>query len=262
MAEVLLRESVDNGRIRLLTLNRPDVMNALNTDLGRAIIGAIDEIAEDPTVRVIVLTGAGDRAFCTGADLKERNSMPEDVWLRQHRVFEEVHRKIRTCLKPMICAANGYALAGGFELAFSCDFVYASSNAKFGVPEVTRGIIPGVGGTQLLGRVLPRGRGAELLFTGGFISADQALAAGLVNRIFGPQELLGATMEVARQIASNSPLAIQMAKKAFRLGASMAIEDAIEFSLECYNRTVSHPDRIEGVQAFNEKRKAVFLDAY
>ncbi|MCF8567340.1 enoyl-CoA hydratase/isomerase family protein [Alicyclobacillus tolerans] len=259
---VLLQERLDDGRICVLTLNRPEVMNAVNTELGMAMDHAVSEVLEDPKVRVIVFTGAGDRAFSTGGDLKERNGMTEEAWHRQHRMFEEAHRKIRASIKPVICAVNGYALGGGCELALSGDFICASTTAKFGLPEVTRGIIPGVGGTQTLGRFLPRGRAIEMLLTGKPISAEEAYKYGMVNRLTEPDRLLEETLTIARAIAANSPLAVRMAKKAFRLGYDMSLEEAVDFSLECYNRTIVHPDRDEGVKAFNEKRPPRFMDIY
>ncbi|NMP23655.1 enoyl-CoA hydratase/isomerase family protein [Sulfobacillus harzensis] len=257
---ILLQERADEG-IVLLTLNRPDVMNAFNTELGMVMNQVLDELIEDKTVRVLVITGAG-RAFSAGGDLKERNGMTPEQWARQHRLFEEVHRKLRVCPKPVIAAVNGYALGGGFEMAISGDFCYASRNARFGFPEVTRGIIPGVGGTQTVGRFAPRGIALELLMTGRHISAEEARDYGFVNRVTQPEELLSAVMETASLIARNSPLAVRMAKKAYRIGIDMPVEEGVEMSLECYNRTIVHPDREEGVRAFNERRAPKFLDIY
>jgi enoyl-CoA hydratase len=259
---ILLKEKLDDGSIALLALNRPEVMNAFNTSLGVNMNEALDGIYEDERVRVVVITGTGERAFSTGGDLKERNGMTPEQWARQHRLFEEVHRKIRQCPKPVIAAVNGYALGGGCELALSGDFVYAATTARFGLPEVTRGIIPGVGGTQTIGRFLPRGRAMELLLTGRHIDAAEAYAYGMVNRLCEPLALLEETLTTARLIAKNSPLAVRMAKKAYRLGTGMPLEEGVELSLECYNRTVTHPDRDEGVRAYNEKRPPRFLDIY
>ncbi len=257
---ILLQERTDEG-IVLLTLNRPEVMNAFNTELGMEINLVLDQLVEDKGVRVLVITGAG-RAFSAGGDLKERNGMTPEQWTRQHRLFEEVHRKLRVCPKPVITAVNGYALGGGFEMAMSGDFCYASTAARFGFPEVTRGIIPGVGGTQTVGRYAPRGIALELLMTGRHISASEAKTYGFINRVTEPGELLPAVMETASEIAHNSPLAVRMAKKAYRIGIDMPLEEGVEMSLECYNRTIVHPDREEGVRAFNERRAPKFLDIY
>ncbi|MCL6598257.1 MAG: enoyl-CoA hydratase/isomerase family protein [Alicyclobacillus macrosporangiidus] len=259
---VLLEERLHDGRIALFTLNRPQVMNAFNTELGVALNVALERVQSNPVVRVVVFTGAGDRAFCTGADLKERNGMTDKQWFRQHRLFQEVHRKVRTCPKPVIAAVNGYALGGGCELAMSGDFIYASVTARFGLPEVTRGIIPGVGGTQVIGRFLPRGRALELLMTGDAITAEEAYRYGMVNRVTEPGALIDETLAAAARIADNAPLAVRMAKKAFRMGVDLPLEEGVEWALECYNRTVVHPDREEGVRAFNERRKPRFMDVY
>jgi enoyl-CoA hydratase len=256
----LLEERADQGRIAVLTLNRPEVMNSINTELGFTLRDAMDRVSEDPSVRVIVFTGTGERAFCTGGDLKERNHMTNEQWIKQHRLFQEVFRKIRQSAKPIITAVNGFALGGGCELALSGDFVYSSKSAKFGLPEVTRGIIPGVGGTQTIGRFLPRGRALEMLLTGKPVSAEEAFEYGMVNKLLEPDELLKETLNAAQVIAQNSPLAVRMAKKAFRLGIDLPLEEGVEIALECYNRTIVHPDREEGVLAYNEKRPPHFMD--
>lgn len=260
MMGILLQERAPEGVV-LLTLNRPEVLNAFNTALGERMNQVLDALTEDKSVRAIVITGKG-RAFSAGGDLKERDGMTPEQWARQHRLFEEVHRKIRVCPKPVISAVNGFALGGGFEMALSGDFCYASDQAKFGFPEVTRGIIPGVGGTQTAGRFGSRGQALELLMTGRHISAQEAMAYGFVNRVTDPDELLPTVMETAKAIAANSPLAIRMAKKAFRLGIDMPLEEGVEMALECYNRTIVHTDREEGVRAFNERRAPRFVDIY
>lgn len=259
---VLLRDYLDDGKVCLLTLNRPEVMNAFNTELGAALLETVNDVSEEAKVRVIVITGTGDRAFSAGGDLKERKNMSEDQWQRQHRIFEEAHRVVRNCIKPVICAVNGVAMGGGCELALSGDFVYASMNARFGFPEVTRGIIPGVGGPQLVEKYLSKGIALEMLMTGSSVDAERAYSLGMINKLTPPSELMEAAIDAARLIAKNSPLAVRMVKKSFLLGSSMSMEDAIQFSLECYNRTVSHPDRTEGVLAFNEQRDARFQDLY
>lgn len=256
----LLEERLDQGRIVLLTLNRPEVMNSINTELGYELRDTLDRINEDPSARVIVFTGAGERAFCTGGDLKERNQMTNEQWLKQHRLFQDVFRKVRQSSRPVITAVNGYALGGGCELAFSGDFIYASKSAKFGLPEVTRGIIPGVGGTQTIGRFLPRGVALEMLLTGKPMTAGDAYQYGMVNQLLEPDDLIEEAIQTARVIAQNSPLAVRMAKKAFRRGIDLPLEEGVEFALECYNRTISHPDREEGVRAYNEKRLPHFQD--
>jgi enoyl-CoA hydratase/carnithine racemase len=250
------------GAIALLTLNRPHVLNALNTAMGLRLGELLDEIAEDAAIRVVVLTGAGERAFCAGGDLKERQGMTPEQWTRQHRIFERAHHRLRNLRKPVFAAVNGVAVGGGCEMAMSTDFLIAAEHARFGQPEVTRGIMPGAGGTQLLPRFLPRGLAFQLLMTGELISAAEAHRWGLVNRVCPPSELIDAAMELAERIAANSPAAVQQAKRSARMGLELALEAGIETEIECYQRMVDHPDRYEGVDAFNERRAPKFRDAY
>ncbi|MFO7264219.1 MAG: enoyl-CoA hydratase-related protein [Bacillota bacterium] len=258
---VLLEERLEDGRIAVLTMNRPAALNALNTEMAQALYEAMERLSEEKAVRVIILTGAGEKAFCTGGDFKERNNMTEEEWHRQHRLFQKVARAFRRCPKPVIAAVNGYALGGGCELALSCDFVYASHNAAFGLPEVSRGIIPGIGGTQLISRFLPRGMALEMLLTGRHLPAEEARQWGMVNRVVPLAELLPAVLATAKQIAANSPHAVRMAKRAFVLGVDHPLEEGIEIALESYHRAISHPDRIEGTRAFVEKRPPRYMDA-
>jgi enoyl-CoA hydratase len=250
------------GRVVLITLNRPHVLNAINTHLATRMIEVLTEVADDPRVRAIILTGAGDRAFSAGADLKERMGMSPEQWTRQHRLFERMHLLVRSMRKPIFAAVNGVAVGGGCELAMSTDFIIASETAQFGQPEVRRGIMPGAGGTQFLPRYVPRGVALQWLMTGELVPAAEAYRWGLVNRLCPPGDLLRIAREVAQAIAGNSPTAVQQAKRAAKLGLEQPIEQAMEIELECYQRMVTHPDRVEGVAAFNEKRPPRFLDAY
>ncbi len=258
--DILLEERYHEKQTVLLTLNRPEVLNAFNSDLGRVLNATLDHLRDDKTVRVLVITGKG-RAFSTGGDLKERNTMTPDQWAAHHRLLEEVHRKLRTFPKPYLCAVNGMALGGGLEMALSADFCYAATDASFGFPEVGRGIIPGVGGTQTVGRFVSRGRALELLLTGKPISAIEAYHYGLVNKVIDSVQLIPEILKTADILAKNSPFAVQMAKKAFRVGIDMPLEAGVDMALECYNRTIVHPDREEGVRAFNERRPPQFLDS-
>jgi enoyl-CoA hydratase len=260
---VLVAYVGEAGRVALVTLNRPHVLNAFNTAMGLRLGQVMDEIAERKTVRAVIVTGAGERAFCAGGDLKERHGMTAEQWTHQHRIFEETHRKIRQLQKPIFAAVNGVAVGGGCELAMSTDFILASQNARFGQPEVKVGIIPGVGGTQLLPRHLPRGRALQLLMTGELISAEEAWRWGMVNEVLPDREaLLRRALEIAEMIAANSPAAVQLAKRAAHLGREAPLEQAVAIGLECYQRLVDHPDRYEGVAAFNERRQPNFRDAY
>jgi enoyl-CoA hydratase/carnithine racemase len=250
------------GAVAVVTLNRPHVMNAMNTAMGVRLAEVMDEIAEVAAVRVVVLTGAGDRAFCAGGDLKERRGMTPEQWTRQHRVFERASHRIRTLRKPIFAAVNGVAVGGGCEMAMSTDFLVAADHARFGQPEVTRGIMPGAGGTQLLPRFLPRGLAFQLLMTGELISAAEAHRWGLVNRVHPAADLMDEALRLAERIAANSPAAVQQAKRSARMGLELPLEAGIETEIECYQRMVDHPDRHEGVDAFNERRAPVFRDAY
>ena len=263
MAEPVVKvERERDGQVAVVTLNRPEVMNAMNTALIRAVGDAVDELSEDASCRVVVLTGAGERAFCAGADLKERQGMTPRQWTQQHRIFERAHWKIRNFRKPIFAAVNGVAVGGGVEMAMSTDFLICSENARFGQPEVTRGIQPGAGGTQFLPRYIPRGRALQMLMTGELIDAAEAYRLGLVNSIHPQGELMAAARELAGRIADNSPAAVQQAKRAAKLGLEAPIEQGIEIEIETYQRMVDHPDRHEGVNAFNERRKPRFEDAY
>lgn len=248
--------------VAVVTLNRPHVMNAMNTALAVRLAEVMDEVAEQPGVRVVVVTGAGDRAFCAGGDLKERQGMTPEQWTRQHRVFERSMFKVRNLRKPVFAAVNGIAVGGGCEIAMNTDFIVAAENARFGQPEVTRGIMPGAGGTQLLPRYLPRGLAFQLLMTGELITAADALRWGLVNRVHPAGELMAEALRLAERIAANSPAAVQQAKRSARMGLELPLEAGIETEIECYQRMVDHPDRYEGVNAFNERRPPVFQDAY
>jgi enoyl-CoA hydratase len=250
------------GAVAVVTLNRPHVMNAMNTAMGVRLGEVMDEIADVAEVRVVVLTGAGDRAFCAGGDLKERRGMTPEQWTRQHRIFERASHRIRNLRKPIFAAVNGVAVGGGCEMAMSTDFLVAADHARFGQSEVTRGIMPGAGGTQLLPRYLPRGLAFQLLMTGELISAAEAHRWGLVNRVHPAADLMDEALRLAERIAANSPAAVQQAKRSARMGLELPLEAGIETEIECYQRMVDHPDRHEGVDAFNERRTPVFRDAY
>lgn len=261
-SDPVLVESFSNGRVVLITLNRPEVMNAVNTALAHRLIDVMGDLADRPAVRAVILTGAGDRAFCAGADLKERLGMTPEQWTQQHRIFERMHHLVRAMRKPIFAAVNGAAVGGGCELAMSTDFLIASETARFGQPEVKRGIMPGAGGTQFLPRFVPRGLAFQLLMTGELISAQDAHRWGLVNQVCPPGQLLAVAREIADAIAANSPAAVQQAKRSAKMGLEQPIEQGIEIELECYQKMVAHPDRVEGVAAYNERRTPEFLDVY
>ena len=242
-----------------VTLNRPQVGNALNTQMGHDLFDLWTRLTEDPgEVRCIVLTGAGDKIFCAGGDLKERNGMTRQTWQRQHELFERQYWTLADLPTPVIAAVNGHAYAGGLEMALCCDFIYASSAARFALTEVTLGIMPGAGGTQNLPRAIGERRAKEIIMTGKPFSAAQALEWGLLNHVHEPADVLTGALETAATIAANAPLSIRQVKKSIRYGGQMELRTAYRFEVEAYNHLIDTQDRMEGVKAFNEKRKPVF----
>jgi enoyl-CoA hydratase/carnithine racemase len=254
----LLVERSGDGHVVTVTLNRPEQMNAMNTALGEDLLACFDALARDADVRVVVFTGAGDRAFCAGGDLKERNEMTDEQWRAQHVIFEQAASRVLRCPVPVIAAVEGFALAGGCELALLSDFIVASETAVFGLPETTLGIFPGIGGTQLLPRVIGTPLAKELIFTGRRMKVDEAKAAGLVNHVVPNGQARAQALEIATRIAANGPIAVRQAKKAIAYGAETDLDTAMILAIEAYNATVVTDDRLEGVRAFNEKRKPQF----
>jgi enoyl-CoA hydratase len=254
----LLVERSADRHVVTVTLNRPEQMNAMNTAPGEDLLACFDGFQRDRDARAIVFTGAGDRAFCAGGDLKERNEMTDEQWRAQHVIFEQGAFRVLRCPMPVIAAVEGFALAGGCELALLADFIVASETAVFGLPETTLGIFPGIGGTQLLPRVIGTPLAKELIFTGRRIKVDEAKAAGLVNHVVAKGEAKTKATEIATRIAANGPIAVRQAKKAIAYGAETDLDTAMILAIEAYNATVVTEDRLEGVRAFNEKRKPAF----
>lgn len=248
-----------DDHILVVTLNRPDVANALNTRMGLDLVELFETLSLDlENLRAVIITGQGDKAFCAGGDLKERNGMSDESWQAQHVIFERMVRAIMGCPIPVLAAVNGAAYAGGCEIAAASDFIYAARGARFALTEVTLGIMPGSGGTQNLARAVGERRAKELILSGLPFTAEQAEAWGLVNRVVEPAELLEATLAIARRIAGNGPIAVRQAKQAIHRGLQMSLWDGLAFEIEAYNRLVPTEDRREGVAAFNERRKPVF----
>jgi enoyl-CoA hydratase/carnithine racemase len=244
--------------VLLATLDRPEVANAFNTRAALELCDVFGRLEAGGSYRCIVLTGAGDRAFCAGADLKERSSLSEDKWRSQHEIFERMFNLVRDCPLPVLAAVNGAAYGGGLELVLLCDFAYASRAAKFALTEVSLGIMPGGGGTQTLARAAGERRAKELILTARPFSAEEALAWGVVNRICEAGKVLDETLEAANRIASLAPLSVRQAKRAIRDGLHMDLPSAMRLEVEAYNRLVGTEDRGEGLRAFNEKRKPKF----
>lgn len=245
--------------ILLVTLNRPEYSNAFNTQTGRDLYDVFHPLElEHRKYRCVVITGAGDKAFCAGGDLKERKSLTEEGWVLQHELFERTFRSMLNCPLPVLAAVNGAAFAGGLEMMMLCDFAYASRTARFALTEVSLGIMPGGAGTQTLARKAGEARAKELILTATPFSAEEALAWGVVNRLFEPGDVLAKTMEAARRIASNAPISVRQAKHSIHYGLQMDLNSGMMFELEAYQRMVTSEDRREGILAFNEKRKPVF----
>ena len=247
------------AQVLLVTLNRPAVANALNTQMGTELRDLWVGLTRDAgDTRAVVLTGSGTKAFCAGGDLKERNGMSVETWQRQHEIFEEAYWTLMELPVPVIAAVNGHAYAGGLEMALACDFAYAVPGARFALTEVTIGIMPGAGGTQNLPRAVGERRAKEIILTGRPFSAAEALEWGVLNRVVEPDQLLGAALDTARTIAANAPISVRQAKKSIHLGLQADLRTGLRIEVEAYNRLIGTEDRMEGIRAFNEKRKPEF----
>ena len=256
----VLVEYVADERVALITLNRPHADNAITTEMGARLTEILETIAVRPTIRVVVITGAGDRAFSVGSDLRQRKDMTKEDWLRQRQDFDRTLYTLRELRKPIFAAVNGVAYGGGSEIAQSTDFIIASENATFGQPESMIGLAAGGGSPALLPRLLPPGKALQMLMTGDPISAQEAYRLGMVNDVYPKGELMDAAQRIAAKIASNSPTAVQAVKRAVRMGEGQPIEQAIAIMMEAHWRSAVHPDRIEGIGAFNEDRDPTFQD--
>jgi enoyl-CoA hydratase len=256
----VLVDYVSDGRVALITLNRPDADNAITTEMGALLTEILETIAVRPGVRVAIITGAGDRAFSVGSDLRQRKDMTKEQWLRQRQDFDRTLYTLRQLRKPIFSAVNGIAYGGGSELAQSTDFIIASENATFGQPEAMIGLAAGGGSPALLPRILPPGKALQMLMTGDPITAQEAYRLGMVNEIVPQSELMDVTRRIAEKIASNSPTAVQAVKRAVRMGEGQPIEQAIAIMMEAHWRSAVHPDRVEGIGAFNENREPAFQD--
>ncbi|VWX62435.1 putative enoyl-CoA hydratase/isomerase YngF [Burkholderiales bacterium 8X] len=257
--ETLRLEKIGDHLLKV-TLDRPAALNAINTQMGRDTLDLWTRLGAEPgEIRAVVLTGAGDRAFCAGGDLKERNGMTSEAWRAQHELFERSFMALLESQVPVIAAVNGHAYGGGCETVLGCDFVYAVKSARFALSETRLGIMPGGGGTQTLARAVGERRAKELIFTARPFSADEAEQWGLVNRVCETTaDLLDQALATAGEIANNAPLAIRQAKKSIHHGLQVDLLTGYRFEIEAYNRLVVTEDRLEGVSAFNEKRKPVF----
>jgi len=258
--QLVLVEYVSGGSVAIVTLNRPHADNAITTELAAQLIGILETIAARPTVRVAIITGAGDRAFSVGGDLRQRKAMTKEEWLRQRQVFDRVLYNLRQLSRPIIAAVHGLAYGGGCEIAISADFIIASDDAVFGQPEAIVGLSAGGGSPVFLPRFLPPGKAMQMLMTGEPITAQEAHRLGMVNEIYPKAELMDAVVHIAESIAKNSPTAVQSVKRAVLMGIGEPTEQAVAIMMEAHWRSVVHPDRVEGIKAFNEDREPIFQD--
>jgi enoyl-CoA hydratase/carnithine racemase len=242
------------GRVATVTLDRPEALNAISTELARDLAAAVEPLGVDPGVRAVVLTGAGERAFCVGADLKQRAGFDDQGWFVQREAFRRGFAAVRRCPLPTVAAVSGFALGGGTELAISCDLVVAADDATFGLPEVRLGLVPAGGGTQLLARRVGRSAARDLVLTGRRVAAAEALALGLADRVVARGEVLAAATALAAELAGNAPTAVRMAKWALEVGADLPLEAAMEVEDQAWRRAVESDDRREGIAAWVEKR--------
>jgi enoyl-CoA hydratase/carnithine racemase len=259
-APVLL-DYLSEGRVARITLNRPHADNAITTEMGALLTEVVEGIAVRTAVRVVILTGAGERAFSLGSDLRQRKSMTKEDWLRQRQAFDRTLYTVRQLRKPIFAAVNGMAYGGGCELAQSTDFIIASANASFAQPEVMLGLAAGGGSPALLPRLLPRGRALQMLMTGDPMTGQEAYRLGMVNELHEPNQLMSAAEQIADKIAGNSPTAVQSVKRAVHLGEGQPIEQAIAIMMDAHWRSAVHPDRVEGIGAFNDGREPTFKDS-
>ena len=242
--------------VAVVTLSRPEARNAINSQMARELVEMFANLPSK--IRCVVLTGKGEKAFCAGADLKERNGMVSSDFEQQHLLFRKSLLSIINCPVPVIAAVGGAAFGGGLELAMAADFIYASENARFAMPEVTLGIMAGMGGTQNLPRAIHQRLAKELLYTGKVFSADDAEKFGLVNAVFAIDDLLEEALRTAHKIAENAPLSVRAVKETIASSLHLPIEEGLAIESEHYKPLLASKDRREGISAFNEKRKAIF----
>lgn len=256
----LIRFDIEEG-IATLTINRPEVMNALNGDTLEALSKHIARVDSDPAVRVVIITGAGEKAFVAGGDIARMRDLGPLAAKDMALFAQDVLNHIERCSKPVIAAINGYALGGGCELAMACDLRIASESARFGQPEVNLGIIPGWAGTQRLPRLVGKGRALELVLTGELIDAQEAWRIGLVNKVVPHSELMVEARELASKIASRSMVVTRLCKEAVNNGLEMDLSRASQYEADLFGLCFGTADQKEGMSAFLEKRKPEFRDA-
>ena len=244
--------------VAVLTIDRPESLNALNSQLIEELDAALHQLEADGSVKVVVLTGAGEKAFIAGGDIKEMQAMDTFAARTFSQNGQQMILYLERMSRPVIAAVNGYALGGGLEVALACDFIFAAEEARFGLPEVTLGLLPGFGGTQNLARSIGPVRAREMIFTGRMLSSRQALEWGLVNAVYPRQELLERTLETALRIARNGSVAVASTKRVINRGLELPLEEGLRLENELFTGLFTTEDRQEGLQAFMEKRDPLF----
>jgi enoyl-CoA hydratase len=246
------------GGVATLTFNRPKALNAMNSDTMAELLDAVQVCKREEAIRVLVLTGAGEKAFVAGADIAQMQALrPQEALAFMEQGIDTL-RQLEVLPKPVIAAVNGFALGGGTEITLACDVRFASTKAIFGQPEILIGLIPGWGGTQRLARIVGMGRAKELILGGGQIDAQRAYEIGLVNRVVAPEALMEETLKFARKLAGMPAFAVKMAKHSINFGYDLALDNALRLESECCAQCFSTEDQKEGMQAFLEKRKPVY----
>lgn len=248
----------EKNSVAYISLNRPEVLNAFNYEMLAELHKIIDSIRTDPTVRLVVITGVGEKAFSVGADLKERKTLPNHLVIRNLNKFADVFNAIEQLPQPSICSLNGHAFGGGLELALACDFRFAADHILLGLTETSLGIIPGAGGTQRLPRIIGETKALELILTAKRLTATEALEYGILTKISPSNQLDKTVSELVTSILRNAPIAIQQAKFAVKQGMKVNLQTGLQIERKAYEITIPTEDRLEALQAFEEKRKPNF----
>jgi len=243
------------GELAWITIQRPEVMNCLSFPTLKRFRTLLEELREDLALRCLLISGAGDKAFCAGADLKERKTMPLERVPHFVKNIRALMDDVAALPQPTIAVINGFCFGGGMELALACDLRVASARAELGLTEVSLAIIPGAGGTQRLPRLIGTARAKDLILSGRKLGADEAERLGLVNRVAAPDALRATALEIARVIAGNGPVAVRAAKEAIERGVELPLDQGLEHEARCYERVLGTQDRLEALAAFAEKRK-------
>jgi len=252
---IIFEVEADVGIVRF---NRPKALNAINPEMVKELDDALSKVKADSNIRVLILTGQGDKAFMAGADISQMANFDTLQLRRFSRDLHEVQFRLEGLPIPVIACVNGFALGGGTEMAMASDFIYASENAKFGQPEINLGLIPGAGGTQRLPRLVGLGRAMEMILTGEVIDANEARRIGLVSKVVSSEELMPVTMDMAQEMASKGPVALRYAKEAIHKGMDLTLEQGLRLEADLYFLLHTTKDRTEGIKAFREKRTPEF----